>query len=220
MAAKIRMLAAVAWLGLVVGPAWSQQEVIPAPAPSGPVAPDGKPYRPNATYDSLQAGQDAYQRGEEERRWAIDRQLQVEQNIIDYNVWSYYNWGMPHFYGYGNPYVGMYAPPEVGFRLRRAFARWGYWPPLYPTPLSPDSVYGYQYRPFAKQPIGHEKIWTGPNSYIYKPRYASPEPPPGPPAFQPAPPPGAPMPASPPGAQPPAIVNPPNAPVPAGPREF
>ena len=79
----------------------------------------------------------------------------------------------------------------------------------------PGDVYAYPYYPWMRQPIGHEEIWTSPNGYIYRPRYASPKEVPDDP--MPAAPP-APTPAS---AHKPAVAPKP-APPPAesGPREF
>jgi hypothetical protein len=88
-------------------------------------------------------------------------------------------------------YVDVTALPISPGAARRALRR-GYLPG-YPYPYSPG--YGVvvppgawpaapffgsvPYYPYAVQPLGHEKIWTGPNSYIYKPLY--------PEQFQPAP---------------------------------
>ena len=40
-------------------------------------------------------------------------------------------------------------------------------------PVAPSATYGAVGFGIAPQPLGHEKIWTGPNSYIYRPIYAS-----------------------------------------------
>ncbi|HEX4148609.1 MAG TPA: hypothetical protein VHY20_06465 [Pirellulales bacterium] len=60
-------------------------------------------------------------------------------------------------------------------------------PPMRPLYYSPftnyDLIYGYSRGALtAPQPIGHEHIPTGPNGYIYQPVYATPTPPPMPPA--------------------------------------
>ncbi len=206
--------------GVVVGlPMALGQEAIPTPRPVEPPAPGGREYRPNEKYTPLDAGQDAYKRGEEERRWAVDRQLQVQQNIRDYNTWRYYNWGVPYFSPYSSPYV----PPRIGRRIRRRVAAWER---PWPSPVSPDAIYGYNYIPFTKQPIGHEKIWTGPNSYIYKPRYTPPDRPPATIGEPPEPPVTQPTPAAGPHAAgsenvlPPPTYNPASRPQPPGPREF
>lgn len=72
----------------------------------------------------------------------------------------------------------------------------------------------YPYCPWLRQPIGHEEIWTGPNSYIYHPRRTAPEVAPD------APTPAAP--ATPPAPTPiiPAPEKVPAPPAESGPREF
>ncbi len=217
---------------LVVGslPVALGQEAIPTPKPVEPPAPGGREYRPNEKYTPLDAGQDAYKRAEGERRWAVDRQLTVEQNIRDYNTWRYYNWGSPYFNQYASPYAAPYIDaPRIGWRIRRNIAaRIGTLGPPLPSVLSPDARYGYNYLPYTKQPIGHEKIWTSPNSYIYKPRYTPPNKPPATIGEPPQPPPAQPQPApvaQPPtagseNALPPPTYNPANRPQPSGPREF
>jgi len=218
------------------------QERVPAPVPSGtadpaaspahliPPAPGGRQYQPDAKYTPLDAGEDAYRRAEAQRRWAIDRQLTVEKNVRDYNTWKYYNWG--NFNRFAQPFVDAFAPPRVAWRIRRGAARRAACgpvpPPFYPSPVSPDAPLGYNYLPFRSQPVGHEKTWTSPNSYIYKPVYTPPNrpqatigntPPPGaaavaPPTTVPPPAPAArsenPLPQQP--------LNPANRP--SGPREF
>ena len=131
---------------------------VPAPAaqnPPGPIA------HPAPTYDSLQAGSDAQQPAEEARGDAIRRQLGVQGDIRRYNTWlPAYGPPLPAVYGYGS------------VRAARRAYRSVYGPPLLaPWPRVPGDIYGYPYYPWARQPIGHEKIWTSPNGYIYKPLY-------------------------------------------------
>ncbi len=150
----------------VVGSArWSlaQQEVI----------------HPGETYDSLQAGRDAYWDAEAERRAKIGRQLMLEEQIQIENTWSdpedKYRPVRPESYGPIRPkvYVGptladVYANPSSGityYNTQPAFQSW---------PRVPGDIWGTPYYGFVRQPIGHVKIWTGRLSYIYKPVYASP----------------------------------------------
>ncbi len=88
-------------------------------------------------YRTSDPGRGAYQRAEQQRREAIERQLGVIESVRYFNIWRPY--------GYGP-----------------AFTPW-------PRPL-----YGYPHYRRVRQPIGHDKIWTGPNSYVYRSRYASP----------------------------------------------
>lgn len=197
-----------------------------ATAPEPPEAPQQA--RPEVTYSPLQAGRDAYQMAEQQRRWAIDRQLGLLDDVKRDNTWiGYAAAGLPEIYAYGSPWAA-----------RRAYRR-GYGPLFTPWPRVPGDVYGYPYYPWVRQPIGHEKIWTGPNGYIYVPRYAPPGPAPGvpmpaapsaampgsPPTQSPQPPPAAspgnrvPQPAwIPPAAPPPETI--PTPPIEPGPREF
>jgi hypothetical protein len=173
------------------------------------------------TYDALQAGQNAYRAAEAQRQAAIDRQLQVQDEIRWYNSWAPgYGDGptLTEIYAYGSP------------RAYRRAQRQGYGPLFEPWPRVPGDIYGSSYYGYVRQPTGHEKIWTSPNGYIYRPRYDRP-PSSGEPALPaivppasrapsrgvpPAPPGGAtPIPPPPtPGVVPPPSVNS------AGPREL
>jgi len=202
-------ITAVAAIG-VASPANGQEapraapEVIPAPAPSPP-APEADPSSARApravrtpeTYDSLQAGRDAHAMAERQRREAIDRQLQTIEDVQWYNAWYddwYDAWGRPYARRYALPYIYGYAPPFAASRAHRAIEGYAPAPPFTPWPYVPGDIYGYRYAPRVEQPLGHEKVWTGPNSYIYRPRYTEP-----------------------PAEVPPAAPEPPE---PAGPREF
>jgi len=138
-------------------------EVVPAP-------PGTQPYRPEAKYDSLDAATDAHKMAEQQRRWAVDRQLRVLNGLKWYNAW-----GAPYVHRFALPYINAYAPPRAAERARGELRRletgevWG------PRPGVRRDIIGDPYRPWIKQPIGHEKTWTGPNSYIYEPRYTPPE---------------------------------------------
>lgn len=195
----------------VCRPALGQDARPPAEKPPAPAAAT-RQVRPNETYDPLHAGQDAYQLGEQQRRRAINRQLWLWDEIKRYNTWiGCYAPSLPEIYAYGSP------------RAARRASRYGFGPLFTPWPLVPGDVYGYPYYPWVKQPIGHEKIWTGPNSYIYLPRYAPPANAQGTPArAAPAPTPAT-VPQPPPRGAPPANLAPeriPTPPVESGPREF
>ena len=139
-----------------------------------PLTLNGRPYQPHAEYSTLDAGRDALKRAEKRRRYETDRQIQVRKNVMNYQAW--YNWywgtayplygGVPWYQGYLGEY-GRWPSCSMPCRIP------GCWMAPWPSPLSPDAVYGYNYLPYATQPVGHEKVWTSPNSYIYKPKYAS-----------------------------------------------
>ena len=158
------------------------------------------------------ASQDAYSQAEQQRREAIANQRQ----LVEQARWYPYN-----YFGYAYPYY-----PRKAYRQA---VRSGY-VPLYP-PLThgpSDFLLGYPYYGAAKLPVGHEKIWTSPNGYIYRPLYPQSAGPTAaqsrrPPTEAPQanlPPPPEPSPA----AEPPKQAPPPE-PIPAppsepGPREF
>lgn len=136
--------------------------------------------RPGTIYSPLDAAEDSHRLSEARRRWAIDRQLEVLDAVRQSHAGT-----VPR-------YVDVTALPVSPGAARRALRR-GYLPG-YPYPYSlglgvvvrPGAwpavpLFGsVPYYPYAVQPVGHEKIWTGPNSYIYRPLY--------PEQFQPAPP--------------------------------
>jgi hypothetical protein len=223
----------VAWI--LLGCAFSVAAVGQDVSDRQPPAPPDRPlvvekYQPGATYDSLQAGQDAYRMAEADRQAAYRRQGQLIEDIRQYNAaWAY---------AYPPPAAGMYVygSPRA---IRRGYAR-GYAIPVQPPP--PPLGLSSPYVDSVRQPTGYEHVLTG-RGYIYRPVYAEPaaaengplsrEPaaafaPPGPPASRvqrstpsvtvppprpsPPPPPPAPEPAPEPAPAPPAE--------PAGPMEL
>jgi hypothetical protein len=163
-------------------PTFSQEEVV----------------HPGETYDSLQAGRDAYFDAEAERQAKIGRQLMLVEQIQAENTWSdpqdKYRPVRPESYGPVRPkvYLGptladVYAYPQsanVYYNASPAapgvIVRGGQTPyaapvPVFqPWPRVPGDIWGTPYYGYVRQPIGHVKIWTGRASYIYKPVYASP----------------------------------------------
>lgn len=139
-------------------------------------------YHPGETYDSLQAGHDAYLDAEAFRRAAIGRQLQLQEQIQLDNTWAnptnkYSPIRSESFgpiwpravAGIGREGVYAFTRPD-----RPAYQdRWGV--PFFETrPRVPNNIFGAPYYGVVRQPTGYVKIWTGPQSYIYKPTYASP----------------------------------------------
>lgn len=191
--------------------------------PEGRPVPQGIPAdRPSRIYSPLDAAADSHRLAEERRREAIDRQLEVIDRIRQQHALA------------AAGYVDVTALPGYRAAARRALRR-GYLPPIpapwpgHGVPVRPGTLppgpYGgaLRYYPQVQQPIGHERIWTGPNSYIYRPLY----PEPSQPGRQPTP--AKPRPAErpspsdvPPPPQPddvPEIPEPPVVPLP-GPREL
>jgi hypothetical protein len=150
-------------------------------------------YHPGETYDSLQAGRDAFLDAEAQRRALIGRQIMVEDQIMQQNTWAdpqnKYQPVRPESYGpilpkspasrtladvYAYPtdggpvyYGGTPAPiPTSGYAAGA--------PVFQPWPRVSNDIWGAPYYGYVRQPIGHVKIWTSRLGYIYKPIYASP----------------------------------------------
>jgi hypothetical protein len=151
---------------------------------------------PGETYDSLQAGQDAYGDAEAQRRALIGRQLMLEEQIQAQNTWSdpqdKYRPVRPESYGPVRPqlYIGptladVYAYPQSGIvyyggqpTMPSTAANGGAYaapvPAFQSWPRVSGDIWGTPYYGYVRQPIGHVKIWTSRLGYIYKPVYASP----------------------------------------------
>ena len=152
-------------------------------------------YHPGETYNSLQAGQDAYWDAEAERRALIGRQLMIEAQIMAQDTWAdpqdRYRPVRPESYGPILPQV--YAGPTLANVYAYPANRSG--PVFYggaaatgpssgysasslpvfePWPRVPNDIWAAPYYGYVRQPIGHIKIWTSRLGYIYKPVYASP----------------------------------------------
>ncbi len=184
--------------------------------------------RPTQVYSPLDAADDSYQYAEQRRREAIARQVEMMEYARQPRV------VVPV------PYVDVTAlpvhPGAARRALRRAYSqslRYPHWPgygvvigagPRPPLPY----VGAMPYYPPVRQPQGHERIWTGPNSYVYRPIYPEPFYPapteamrqPSAPWEQPGEPQTQPTPAQPQTPTPaPQIPEPPTAPLP-GPQEL
>ena len=151
-------MSAIRYVGLAVlfASIFAAAAAAQAPTPANP-----------RSYGALQAADDSYRYNEAERRAAIDQQIGQQNAIRAYRTWKPYAeaYAMPYVYRYGGPVAGMYT--------HRAIERYapnigGYVPEL----RGPRNFFYQPQLNDTRQPIGHEKIWTGPNSYIYKPKYA------------------------------------------------
>jgi hypothetical protein len=148
----------LAWM--VCGVALGQDDSGPkkaVPTPAG----KSQQVRPGAAYGSLQAAQDAYRAGEQKRWCALSRQWQLVEGLRCRNPW-----------------VAAYVPSLAEIAVYRGLRAFEQAFGGETVPLSglgayvPGRVSGEGYYPGTRQPIGHEKIWTGPNGYVYRPRYA------------------------------------------------
>lgn len=98
-------------------------------------------------YDGTQAGLEAYQLAEEQRRAKVAMQLDVNDQV---KAWA----GLPTSRG-ETIYYG--SGPVFG-----------------PWPYLPGDIYGYRYYPPTRQPIGQQQRQTGPNRWESRPVYATP----------------------------------------------
>lgn len=128
---------------------------------------------PPVKYGPLEAGQEAYQRAETERRAAIARQLQTLDSMAWYSgapgqrippslesIYAYpRTWRMTQF--------GIQTDRRYSFPYRED-SRWA---TFEPWPLVPGDIFASPWLDRVRQPAGHEIIATGPNSYLYRPVY-------------------------------------------------
>ena len=147
-----------------------------------PAAAQIEVYHPGETYDSLQAGHDAYVNAEAVRRAAIGRQLQLQEQIQRDNTWANpadkYSPIRPESFGPILPRAAAGIGREDIYALtrpdRQAYQDRPGLPLFEPWPRVPNDIFSAPYYGVVRQPTGYVKIWTGPQSCIYKPTYASP----------------------------------------------
>ena len=117
-------------------------------------------------YDSLQAGQDAYQRAEEQRNLAIDQQRQAVAVMSVQGVWTYPAYVPAAAYGY------VPAPVPYGvYRPRRAYRqalRYGYPPVVQAWPTAVVPVYPHVY---PRVQIGYGRGPADSNGYVHPPMH-------------------------------------------------
>ncbi|MFZ5831093.1 MAG: hypothetical protein ACOY3P_13465 [Planctomycetota bacterium] len=121
-------------------------------------------------YSPFDAARDSFELGEAGRQARLNNQLGLVETGRAYRMWGPV-W--PPVYGAYPAVVYSYGSPRALWRAQRETV---FYPPAIvaprpflwsPTPVAP--LPGE-----VQQPIGHERIWTGPNSYIYKPLYPQP----------------------------------------------
>ena len=121
-------------------------------------------YHPGETYNSLQAGRDAYWEAEAERRAMIGRQLMLEEQIQAQNTWSdpqdKYRPVRPESYGPVRPrvYIGptladVYAYPQSGIVY-------------YNAPAAPPACARRRFRRFCRSRAGVSTLATGARRYL------------------------------------------------------
>ena len=174
-----------------VGPAAAADDPAPpqAPPPQAAAQPQVEPQFPR-TYGPLDASREAYERGEARRRGAIQRQIELNDEMVWYSGHPGFERvppGLDTIYAYGHTYPGRPGPRATvrlghfgyyGYPATRPYPRCGagWFPPwgvFEPWPLVPGDVWGYPYVDRVEHPLGHKVIRTGPNGYIARPVYAS-----------------------------------------------
>jgi hypothetical protein len=156
------------------------QETLPPP-----VSPEFRPRK----YDSIQAGIDAYQLGEERRQANLRNQIAANdaaraasglpttrgETIYYYNGYapgvvpwdSAYAYGGA--YGYGNTFgyarTGLFGRRVVSFSTGPVFTPW---------PYVPGDIYGYRTYPQVRQPIGQHQVQIDENTWESHPVYDPP----------------------------------------------
>jgi hypothetical protein len=133
-------------------------EAVPAPAPHG--------------YGPIQAGQEAYQRGEAERREALGEQLETVDRMGWYS-------GLPS-YRYPPSLEGVYAYPNIRpYGSQGPVSAYRSSPGAYrlyifePWPLLRGDLFGAPRVQRVPQPVGHQIVVTGPGRLLYRPVYPS-----------------------------------------------
>jgi len=192
-----------------------------AVAPPAPEAIDSlpEPQFPNS-YSPLDAGEEARKMAEKQRRAAIDRQLGLEAELRHYATLPRPIGTVPYVRPYASGFGAVYAYPEHrsarrAWKYERRYHHlYGYFPHPgyvyrgygYPNVYAPlPYLFGYPYVGHVDQPVGHKRIWTSPNGYIYRSVHPSDVKPPEPEKSAPA------------ASQPPP--EPPAEPIPAPPAE-
>jgi hypothetical protein len=118
-------------------------------------------------YDPIRAAEDAQRYDEAAQRALIERQIAHQNAIRVYRPWA------PYVNAYALPYVYRYGGARAGLRTQAAIERFAPRIEIYaPNVRGPRDFLTQPPEGEARQPIGHDRIWTGPNSYIYQPRYA------------------------------------------------
>lgn len=137
---------------------------------------------PQISYDGIQAGADAYDLAEAERRARIDDQLYLNDAMR-----ARYGWrpeGSVAWYGAGGygrtlgiDYAYAYSSERLPPRYRQQLYVDRYFapPPLTvfePWPYIPGDIYGYMLPPRVRQSVGQRQVQTGPNRWESHPVYA------------------------------------------------
>jgi len=142
-----------------------QPEVVPTP----PAEPQSRSvYAPRPQYDPIRAMEEAAERADAAARAAIRQQMAIVAAAPLYSP------SIVFPYRYPTPIVPpVYGTPRAVRRAQRTLERAGVPYAVYVPPVpwtARLSIVAPLPAP-VQQPQGYEKIWTGPNGYIYRPWY-------------------------------------------------
>lgn len=134
------------------------------------------PNRANSSfYGPLQAGQQAYQHAEAERRAALAQQLETISRMA---WWDSRLRGprtppsLESFYAYPGASRTTWYGTRTDYPTSAVYRDYRRWDVFEPWPLVAGDIFGYPQVDRVAQPVGHEIVDTGPNSYVYRPIYA------------------------------------------------
>jgi len=170
----VPMIAALL-LAIAVAPSAGSQELAgaqPEVVPTPPAEPQSQSaYVSRAQYDPIRAAEEAAERADAAARAAIRQQMALVAAAPLYSP------SIVFPYRYPTPVVPpVYGPPRAVRRAQRSLERAGVPYAVYVPPVpwtARLSIVAPLPAP-VQQPQGYEKIWTGPNGYIYRPWYGQP----------------------------------------------
>jgi len=162
-------------LAIALAPSAGSQELAgakPEVVPTPPAEPQSRSaYSPRPQYDPIRAMEEAAQRADAAARAAIRQQMALVAAAPLYSP------SIVFPYRYPTPVVPpVYGPPRAVRRAQRSLERAGVPYAVYVPPVpwtARLSIVAPLPAP-VQQPQGYEKIWTGPNGYIYRPWYGRP----------------------------------------------
>lgn len=132
------------------------------------------PAVPAPTYGPLEAGQDAYQFAETQRRAALARQLETINQMTWWDTRLAGPGTVPSlesFYAYPRSWRATRYGQGTGPQNSSAYGDDHGRNVFEPWPLVPGDIFSHSQVERIPQPVGHEIVVTGPNSYIYRPVY-------------------------------------------------
>ena len=166
------LLAVILWL---LAPNTGRAQGEPVPSDAARRSQINTTSSPPAKYDPLEAGREAYQRAEAGRCAAIGRQLQILDNM----AWCSGARGqrippsLESIYAYPQAWRTSQSAVQSEHPGTSPCREESQWATFEPWPLVPGDIFASPWLDRVQQPAGHEILATGPNSYLYRPVYAT-----------------------------------------------